>query len=336
MAHGNRTMKNYIRTYHYLGVIGLICLCIMACKPQKESAVASASPGTGQSTEVVEWRFPEQIPETPMGETIRYGRELIANTDQYLGPAAKDPALRLAGNQLSCKNCHLGKGTRANAIGFVGISHRYPAYYAPLDKAVTLAERINACFVRSLNGQDLPLEGQEMTAMLAYLNWLSEEIPVGANLAEAGLPEIEIPARAADPKVGQELYTYHCAACHGEQGLGQKEDGNQTGYVFPPLWGPDSYGSGSNMARQLIATRYIKANMPLGRPVLTTGQAYDIAAYMNTQKRPDFVGEDYPNLSTKPVDVPYPPYKDQASAEQHLLGPFGPLLELHPAATDAP
>lgn len=332
-------MKNYISTLHALSITGLICLGLMACKTQDQGAPpSSTSPASDSSPQVVEWRFPDQIPETPSGKVIRYGRELISDTPTYLGPNAEDPALRLAGNQLSCSNCHLGKGTRANAIGFVGISHRYPAYYAPLDKAVTLAERINACFVRSLNGKELPLEGKEMTAMLAYFNWLSEEIPVTATLAESGLPEIEPPARAADLTAGKELYTYHCAACHGDQGLGQKKDGKQAGYVFPPLWGPDSYSSGSNLARQLIATRYIKANMPLGRPVLTTGQAYDIAAYMNAQPRPALAsaGKDYPNPATKPVDVPYPPYSDQAPLEQHKLGPFGPLLELYPTASDAP
>lgn len=329
-------MKNYINRLQALVWSSLLCVGLSACKPQQASQDASASPDVAASPQVVAWRFPDQIPDTPAGESIRYGRELISKTATYLGPTASDPALRLAGNQLSCSNCHLGKGTRAHAAGFVGITHRYPAYYAPLDKAVTLAERINACFVRSLNGQDLPLEGKEMTAMLAYFNWLSEEIPVSATLAESGLPKLDLPARAADLKIGQELYTYHCAACHGDQGLGQKEEGAQAGYVFPPLWGPDSYGTGSNMARQIVATSYIKANMPLGRPVLTTGQAYDIAAYMNAQTRPVFAGKDYPNLATKPVDVPYPPYNDQAPAEQHKLGPFGPLLDLHPPTRDAP
>lgn len=148
-----------------------------------------------------------------------------------------------------------------------------------------------------------------------------------------GLPELTAPAQAADPSTGQKLYVYHCAACHGVKGQGllQDEKNLAAGYTFPPVWGPDSFGEGSNMARLLIATRYIKANMPLGRPVLSEKEAYDIAAYMLKQQRPLWsqAGKDYPNPKTRPVDLPYGPYPDKAPVSQHRFGPFGPLLKSH-------
>ena len=59
------------------------------------------------------------------------------------------------------------------------------------------------------------------------------------------------------------------------------------GYVFPPLWGPDSFNDGAGMHRVLTAARFIKARMPLGDADLTDDQAFDVAAYINAQPRPE-------------------------------------------------
>ena len=37
------------------------------------------------------------------------------------------------------------------------------------------------------------------------------------------------------------------------------------GFLFPLLWGPDSYNNGAGMNRVLTAARFIKARMPLGQ-----------------------------------------------------------------------
>ena len=58
------------------------------------------------------------------------------------------------------------------------------------------------------------------------------------------------------------------------------------GYVFPPLWGPDSFNNGAGMHRVLTAARFIKARMPLGKPTLTDDEAFDVAAFINAQPRP--------------------------------------------------
>jgi thiosulfate dehydrogenase len=71
--------------------------------------------------------------------------------------------------------------------------------------------------------------------------------------------------------------------------------------------------------------------MPLGIsfdvPVLTDEQAYDVAGYIVSHDRPkkDNLDEDFPIRLQKPIDTPYGPYADGFSAQQHTLGPFGPI-----------
>ena len=67
--------------------------------------------------------------------------------------------------------------------------------------------------------------------------------------------------------------------------------------MFPPLWGPDSFNDGAGMHRVLTAARFIKARMPLGDADLTSDEAFDVAAYMNAQPRPEMANldRDYPD-----------------------------------------
>jgi thiosulfate dehydrogenase len=80
---------------------------------------------------------------------------------------------------------------------------------------------------------------------------------------------------------------------------------------------------------------YIQANMPLGatfdKPILTPGEAWDLAAYLNTLPRPDarstLISKDWKNIKAKPVDHPFGPFADNFSEKQHKLGPFPPIAE---------
>jgi len=61
------------------------------------------------------------------------------------------------------------------------------------------------------------------------------------------------------------------------------------------------------MARVTVAASFIKSNMPRGLGwTLTDDEAVDVAAYVNSQPRPDFPGKqnDWPK-GGKPADVPY-------------------------------
>jgi thiosulfate dehydrogenase len=194
----------------------------------------------------------------------------------------------------------------------------------------TLEERINGCMERSMNGRTLPLASREMRALTAYMAWLSKGIPAGAKLIGAGTLRIKEPARAADPARGARIYGEICSACHGPTGSGVRA-ANGAGYQFPPLWGADSYNNGSGMARLLTAAAYAMHNMPFGitysAPMLKDEDAYDVAGYLVSQKRPAMrnLDKDFPIRLEKPIDAPYGPYGDDFTQAQHTLGPFAPI-----------
>lgn len=323
----------------YLSKRCLILFLLMACAPETTSREGLASPASqapvAQKVKPLPWRLPTERPPGPAGEAITRGETLLSQTALYLGPDMADPAKRFAGSHLACKNCHLNAGKQANALGFVGITARYPRYRGRENREVSLAERVNGCFERSLNGKALPEKSQEMQAILAYMHWLSQglpkDLPKGAKIQGQGLPELELLDRAADPKLGQAVYTAKCAVCHQPTGAGKLNDPQkpELGYVYPALWGPDSYNTGAGMYRVITAAKYIKANMPFGNANLSAEQAFDVAAYINSQARPAKANldHDFPDRSKKPVDAAFPPWPDAFSAQQHKYGPFKVMLK---------
>ena len=117
-------------------------------------------------------------------------------------------------------------------------------------------------------------------------------------------------------------------------GLGLRNPADRAkGYLFPPLWGPDSFNDGAGMHRLIASASFIRANMPLAttydKPALSVEEAWDVAAYVNSQARPPKRGldRDYPDRKRKPVDAPFPPFLDPFPLEQHRFGPFQPILD---------
>jgi thiosulfate dehydrogenase len=282
--------------------------------------------------DLAEWTPPgiRSLGDDAFGKLAKYGYTLMVDTANQIGPAAADPGKRYGGNNLNCQSCHLGAGTQSYAIPLVGVWGQFPQYRGREGEIGTLEERVNGCMRRSMNGRDLPLDGREMKAFLAYIKWLSTGIADGAKLVGAGTLGIKEPARAADPKHGAAVFAENCALCHGQDGQGQHAP-TGAGYQFPPLWGPDSYNDGAGMGRVLTAAGFVRHNMPLGTtfsaPVLSDEEAYDVAAYINSKARPTVadLDKDYPNKLQKPADAPYGPYVDGFSVEQHKFGPFAPI-----------
>jgi thiosulfate dehydrogenase len=82
---------------------------------------------------------------------------------------------------------------------------------------------------------------------------------------------------------------------------------------------------------------YVKDNMPFGAShgssQLTDEQAWDVAAFVNSQPRPyKQFKKDWPNKSTKPVDHPFGPYADSFTEQQHKFGPFIPIQKFKEAS----
>jgi thiosulfate dehydrogenase len=258
----------------------------------------------------------------PEDKMASYGEKLIKNTYDYF----YDGEVKI-GNKLACSSCHLNGGTKAFAAPYVGLTNVFPTYIGRENKVESLEERINGCFERSMNGRAIPENSKEMRAIITYIKNISINTVNKGRLAGQGFIKMDIPNRAADLKHGQLVFENKCTSCHGKDGQGLAQTAGK-GYQYPPLWGKDSYNDGAGMARLLTAARFIKANMPLGAtydaPQLKDDEAYDVAAYINSFDRPQKTNKqlDYPNLSKKPKDSPYPPYADNVSIEQHKLGPF--------------
>lgn len=289
-----------------------------------------------------DWVVPDvaSLPDDKYGRLVREGKSLVEHTYRHIGPRAADPGKRYAGNNLACASCHVDAGTKKFGNPFVGTFADYPQYRPREHDIQTIEERVNGCMERSMNGRALPVDSREMKAIVTYLKFLSSGVPVGKEVAGRGMPRIELIGRAADPAKGRAVYEQACVACHGADGQGLA-DAATGGYAFPPLWGPDSYNDGAGMARVIMAARFIRYNMPKGvthdKPALTAEQAFDVAAYINGQERPRKANldADFPARTNKPVDAAFPPFLPGATAEQHRLGPFAPLVRIRDARVSA-
>jgi len=269
-----------------------------------------------------------QIPERDT--MVRYGRELIEKTSYYFGPHGTVAQIT---NGMNCQNCHLDGGTVPWGNNYGAVASMYPQFRARSGGLETIVKRISDCMERSLNADKaIDSNSKEMKAIIAYMNWLGDGIPKNKKPKGSGIMNIPYLDRAADPQIGQKVYTNKCQRCHGANGQGQiKTDG--TGYEYPPLWGDSSYNAAAGLYRISRFAGYVKNNMPFGEvqyhnPQLTDEEAWDVAAFVNSQPRPSKIfKEDWPDISKKPVDHPFGPFADGFSETQHKYGPFKPIVE---------
>ncbi|MBZ6079212.1 c-type cytochrome [Microvirga puerhi] len=281
------------------------------------------------------WNVPDigSLPDDDHGRLVRRGRDLITATYAHIGPEVPDPSKRYAGNNLACRNCHLDAGAKKFGNPLWGLEDLFPQYGSEAGRRITLKDRLNACMTRSMNGRPLPLDAPEMTAMVAYIDFLSQGVKPGEVLTGYGSGRMAELDRPADPRRGETIYRQTCAICHnsGGQGLRRSLPDTDLGYMVPPLWGPDSFNNAAGMNRLTTIANFIHDNMPNGTnylfPRLSPEEAWDVAAFVVSQPRPQKADtdKDYPDLLQKPVDTPYGPYADGFSREQHVYGPFGPI-----------
>ncbi|MBB4104451.1 c-type cytochrome [Allorhizobium borbori] len=215
------------------------------------------------------------------------------------------------GNDLNCTSCHLNAGTVADGSPYVGVSAFFPSYASRAGKEITMIDRINGCFRRSMNGQPLKPESKEMVAMLAYFDWMKGETKPEDKVEGRGVGKID-PGLKPDPANGEKIYAAQCAVCHGADGEGLKDAVGRV--VYPALWGDRSFNIGAGMARTYTAAAFVKRNMPigfheqfpLGQGGLSDQEALDVAEYFSHKPRPDFPDKvkDWPN-GGKPKDARY-------------------------------
>ena len=120
---------------------------------------------------------PKEYPAGEVGRMVKLGEDIMAHTDTH--PLTKD----LVGNKLQCKSCHLngadGKAGTADGIGtFIGTATAFPAYSKREKTVQTLQDRINNCFMRSMNGKRPIIDSEASIAMATYVTWLSDGMPM--------------------------------------------------------------------------------------------------------------------------------------------------------------
>jgi thiosulfate dehydrogenase len=276
------------------------------------------------------WHAPDSLllSKEPNADLIRYGRKLIENTSYYLGPKGTVAQLSCG---LNCQNCHLEAGTKPYGNNYALVASTYPRFRARSGTVETIYKRLSDCFNRSLNGKAPDSTSKEMQAMAAYIVWIGKDVATGKTPVGAGAIELKYLDQAADTVKGKEVYLQECKVCHGDNGAGLL-NATGIGYQYPPLWGKNSYNTGAGMYRITRLAAFVKANMPQGatytNPSLTDEQAWDVAAFINSQTRPVFdAGKDWPDISTKPVDYPFGPYADDFTEAQHKYGPFKSIAD---------
>ncbi|MCP4701046.1 MAG: c-type cytochrome [Gammaproteobacteria bacterium] len=217
------------------------------------------------------------IPEDKYGDIVEWGRKIFSNTQIY--------GKRYTGNGLNCTSCHLSEGRQPNAAPLWAAYPKYPMYRKKTRNVVTFEERIQDCFKYSMDGIAPTVDAPEMEALVTYAHWLSTGAPVNTDLPGGGFFHVGKPEDAQAGR-GKDLYDVQCAFCHGLNGKGQKHTKHK-GYMFPPLWGQDSFNRAAGLSNAKTMAQFIYANMPLGASFsLGEQDAWDIAMYIWLQDRP--------------------------------------------------
>jgi thiosulfate dehydrogenase len=216
------------------------------------------------------------IPTGPDGDMIWRGLLIFENTQHE--------AHQYVDDSLNCSSCHMDHGRRADSAPMWAAYVTYPKYREKNHKVNTLEERIQECFLYSMNGAAPAADSLEIKALVTYFHWLATGLPVGITPNGAGYPRLPSPLKPVNISRGAHVFANNCAMCHGDNGRGREVRGQQ---VFPPLWGEKSFNWGAGMERVSTAAGFIKANMPYGAGgTLSDQDAWDVAAFVVSHPRP--------------------------------------------------
>jgi thiosulfate dehydrogenase len=212
------------------------------------------------------------LPSGREGDLIRYGRDLILHTRKYAG--------KYVNARMDCAACHVSGGIEPRKGSLLGVYAKFPQWNKRSQRFIALQDRLDECFLYSMNGTAPPPYSREIVAMTAYIAWLSRGAPVGKGFTGQGFVTVH-PSGPADKAAGAKVYAAQCAACHGANGQGNDAAG------FPPLWGPKSFNTGAGMNTKMAA--FVRVAMPLNSPgSLSDQQAVDVSAFVLSHPRPKF------------------------------------------------
>lgn len=310
-------------------IVGLVMVFYKQTSSSNATSMAADSKPAASSTPY--WAAPD--PATLEGNTdkalILYGKDMIVHTADYFGPQGK--VNKAATNGMNCQNCHMEAGTKVFGNNYSAVASTYPKYRPRSGAVENIYKRVNDCLERSLNGKAVDTASKEMQAITAYIKWLGSDVAKGVKPVGSGLKDMAFLDRAASPDLGKAVYITKCKSCHNTNGEGMV-NADHSAFVYPPLWGQQSYNTGAGLYRLSSFAKFVKCNMPFGashnQPQLSDEEAWDVAAYVNTQPRPQMdVSKDWPKPEEKSFDNPAGPYVDGFSEAQHKLGPFKPIAD---------
>ncbi len=250
-----------------------------------------------------------------VSDSVKNGYSLFMNSGQLKSSG-------VVNNGMSCTNCHLSAGRLAHAAPMWAAEPAYPAYRKKNKKINTFEDRIQGCFLYSMNAKNAQppsVSSKEIMDIAAYSQWLTGNVPKNKAIPGRGFVKIDKPEHSPEYQRGQIVYNQQCALCHNADGSGRQVSER---YVFPPLWGKDSFNWGAGMHRVNTAASFIKANMPLGLGYsLSDQEAWDVAFFINSHERPQdprFKGE--LKQTQKEFHQHNGQYGKASPADKHVLG----------------
>ncbi len=143
-------------------------------------------------------RFADMV-STPNADELVYGMRLMTETK------ALEPDH--VGSELNCGACHPNGGTVASASPFNGLASVFPADSPRSGRAISLEERINGCFLRSMNGTRLLEDSKEMKAMIAFMAFMKGDRAESGGIVGRGTDPVDN-RLVPDPVRGKALFEF--------------------------------------------------------------------------------------------------------------------------------
>ena len=126
-----------MREEDFRGERGGMTMVVLAC-----CAVGAITVG---ATLTVVPRSMPSVASAPAIATEEYGKRLLAETSELLGPDNPNPKMRYSGSRLSCGSCHLGTGLEPGTLTLLLATQHYPRMSPRVGGMTDIEDRVNEC-----------------------------------------------------------------------------------------------------------------------------------------------------------------------------------------------
>ena len=187
----------------------------------------------------------------PAMATEEYGRRLVAHTAELLGPDHPDPDRRYIKQPARLRVVPSGHRHRAGHADAAADRRALSALLRPRrrdDGHRRPHQRVHAAqHERQAAADGQPGDDRDGVVPPIARRAIRRRWVPASKKRRSHLP-FKTPNRAADLVDGEAVFDARCSICHGADGEGllASEDARK-GYLFPPLWGPNSYNNGAGM-----------------------------------------------------------------------------------------